>query len=141
ADQGGEAHPRAGHRLLPVELGAPEAALELEHHAADTAVADQQVVAAADDVDRELLPLGERQRAADVFHVLRDDEDVRGTPNTQGGVEAERLLESDLAPALSQHALSPLGWALGVAPEPLEQFPAQLAHVAGPESEHEITRS
>src|ERR1700730_2022764 len=37
--------------------------------------------------------------------------------------------------------LSPLGWCLGVVAEPLEQFPAQLAHVAGPESEHEITRS
>src|ERR1700687_1202858 len=94
---------------LAVKLGAAEAALELEHPAADAAVADQQVVAAADDVDRELLALRERQRAADVCHVLGDDEDVRRTSDAQGGMETERLLESDLAPDLSQHALSPLG--------------------------------
>src|SRR6267142_2236524 len=57
ADQRGEAHARPRHRLLAVELGATEAALELEHHPAHAAVAHQQVVAAADDVERELLPL------------------------------------------------------------------------------------
>src|SRR6202022_3012113 len=81
ADQGGEAHPRAGHRLLPVELGAPEAALELEHHAADAAVADQQVVAAADDVAGEWPPLGDRRAAAVVSQALGDNEDVRGPSN------------------------------------------------------------
>src|SRR4029453_9776462 len=37
--------------------------------------------------------------------------------------------------------LSPLGRCPGAVVEPREQFPAQLPHVAGPESEHEITRS
>src|SRR4029450_13510215 len=50
-------------------------------------------------------PLRERQREPDVFHVLRDDEDVRGSSDAQGGVEAEGLLESDLASDLSQHVV------------------------------------
>src|SRR5437667_165332 len=62
ADERGEAGPGPGHGLLAVELGAPEAAFELEHDAAHAAVAHEQVVAAADDDDRELLPLGEGER-------------------------------------------------------------------------------
>jgi len=48
------------------------------------------------------------------------------TAEPQRRVEAERLLESDLAPDLSQHALSPLGRCLGIVAKPLEQFPAQV---------------
>src|SRR6266550_1815460 len=74
ADERGEAGPGPGHGLLAVELGAPEAALELEHDAAHAAVAHEQVVAAADDDDRKLLALGEEERVTDVVHVLRHDE-------------------------------------------------------------------
>src|SRR5262245_61032162 len=72
-------HARAGQRLLALEFGAAQAALELEDDAAHAAVAHEQVVAAADDGDGQLLALGEHQRVADVLDVLRHDEDVRGT--------------------------------------------------------------
>jgi len=101
ADERGQAHASARHRLLAVELGAPEAALELEHHAAHAAVADQQVVAAAEDGDGQLLALGEEQSVADVVDVLRDDEDVREAAHAQRRMEAERLLEPHFSPNLT----------------------------------------
>src|SRR5436309_1577733 len=82
ADERGEAGPGPGHGLLAVELGAPEAAFELEHDAAHAAVAHEQVVAAADDDDRKLLALGEEERVTDVVHVLRHDEDVGRATDT-----------------------------------------------------------
>src|SRR6058998_373140 len=80
ADERGEAGPGPG--LLAVELGAPEAAFELEHDAAHAAVAHEQVVADADDDDRKLLALGEEERVTDVVHVLRHDEDVGRATDT-----------------------------------------------------------
>src|SRR5438309_721586 len=103
ADQGGETDPGARHRFLATEVGATQTALELEHHAADAAVADEEVVAAAHDLDGQLLALGEPQRQPDVLDVLGDHEDVRGPPDAQGGMEAEGFLEPYLAPNLSEH--------------------------------------
>src|SRR2546425_1259188 len=80
-------------RLLAVDLRAPQAAFELEGDAAHAAVADEQVVAAADDDDGQLLAVRKEQRMADVVHVLRHDEDVRGPADAQRSVEAERFLE------------------------------------------------
>src|SRR5438270_445200 len=93
ADERGETHARARQRLLAVVFGAAETALELEHHAANTAVAHHEVVAAADDGHRQLLALGEHQRMPDDLDVLRDDEDVGGTADAQRGVEAQRFFE------------------------------------------------
>src|SRR5712692_3024117 len=101
-DQGGETHPGARHRLLAIEVGTPEATLELEHHATDAAVADQEVIAAAHDLDGQLLALGEAQGQPDVLDVLGNDEDVRRPPDAQGGMEAEGFLEPHLAPNLSE---------------------------------------
>jgi hypothetical protein len=50
-DERGEAHPRPRHRLLAVELGATQAALQLEDHAANAAVADEEIVPPADHLD------------------------------------------------------------------------------------------
>src|SRR5436190_3570581 len=101
ADERGETHARARQRLLAVVFGAAEAALELEHHAANAAVAHHEVVAAADDGHRQLLALGEHQRMPDVLDVLRDDEDVGGTADAQRGVEAQRFFEPHFPPDLS----------------------------------------
>src|SRR5262245_17821306 len=84
ADEPGQAHARARHGLLAVEVGAPEAALELEHNAAEAAVAREQVVAAAHDFDGKLLALREGQRESDVLDVLGDDEDVGRSSDAQG---------------------------------------------------------
>ena len=94
-------HAGARHGFLAMKLGASETALQLEDDAAEAAVADEEVIAAPDDLDRQLLALGIRQRQADVLHVLRHDEDVGGSPDPQGGVEAEGFLEPDLALDLS----------------------------------------
>src|SRR6266852_5948875 len=102
-DQGGETYPGARHGLLAIEVGAPKATLELEHHATDAAVADQEVIAAAHDLDGQLLALGEAQGQPDVLDVLGNDEDVRRPPDAQGGMEAEGFLEPHLAPNLSEH--------------------------------------
>ena len=83
ADQRRQAHAGPRHRLLAVELRAAQAAFQLEHHAADAAVLDHQVVAAPDDGHRQLLELGEHQRMADVVHVLGDNEDVGEAADAQ----------------------------------------------------------
>src|SRR5947207_1605065 len=101
ADERGETHARARQRLLAVVFGAAEAALELEHHAANAAVAHHEVVAAADDGHRQLLALGEHQRMPDVLDVLGDDEDVGGAADAQRGVEAQRFFEPHFPPDLS----------------------------------------
>src|SRR5262249_25783657 len=87
--------------LFTVELRATQTALELQHDTAESAVAHQEIVAAPDDLDRQLLALGERERQADVLDILGNDEDVGRPPDAQGGVEAERFLEPHLAPDLS----------------------------------------
>src|SRR6267142_1235084 len=101
ADERGETHARTRQRLLAVVLGAAEAALELEDHAANAAVAYHEVVAAADDGHRQLLALGEHQRMPDVLDVLRNDEDVGGAADAQRGVEAQRFFEPHFPPDLS----------------------------------------
>src|SRR5437879_1295610 len=101
ADERGETHARTRQRLLAVVFGAAEAALELEHHAANAAVAHHEVVAAADDGHRQLLALGEHQRMPDVLDVLGDDEDVGGAADAQRGVEAQRFFEPHFPPDLS----------------------------------------
>src|SRR5216684_3915363 len=90
---------------------------------APPAVANQEVVAPADDVERELLPPRERQREPDVLHVLRDDEDVRGASDAQGGVKAEGFLEPNLASDLSQHAYLLLDVVPGSGPRRLSSSP------------------
>jgi len=99
-DQRRERHAGAGDRLLTVELGAAQAALEAQHDAPHPAVLDQEVVAAADHRDRQLLALGEHERVANVVHVLWHDEDVGGAADAERGVEAQRLLESHFPPNL-----------------------------------------
>ena len=84
-----------------MELGAAEAAFELQHDAADAAIGDEQVVPPADDRDRQLVPLREHQRVADIVDVLRDDEDVRGAADAERRVEAQHLLEAHFTPDLS----------------------------------------
>src|SRR5882762_1858828 len=101
ADERGETHARTRQRLLAVVFGAAEAALELEDHAANAAVAHHEVVAAADDGHRQLLALGEHQRMPDVLDVLGDDEDVGGAADAQRGVEAQRFFEPHFPPDLS----------------------------------------
>src|SRR5438874_4578421 len=101
ADERREAHDGARGRLLAVELGAPQAALEAQHDAADAAVLHEQVVAAADHRHGQLLAVGEEQGVSDVVHVLRDHEDVGGAADAQRGMEAQGLLEPDFPPDLS----------------------------------------
>src|SRR5689334_15773262 len=101
ADQRRERYAGARQGFFAVKLRATETALELEDDAANAAVADEQVVAATDDGDRQLLAIGEHQRVADVLDVLRDDENVRGAADTQRGVEAQRFFEPHFAPDLS----------------------------------------
>src|SRR5882672_9006416 len=101
ADERGDTHARTRQRLLAVVFGAAEAALELEDHAANAAVAHHEVVAAADDGHRQLLALGEHQRMPDVLDVLGDDEDVGGAADAQRGVEAQRFFEPHFPPDLS----------------------------------------
>ena len=84
-----------------MELGTAQAALQPEHDAADAAVLDQEVVAAPDHRDRQLLAVGEEQRVTDVVDVLRHDEDVGRPADAQRRMEAEGLLEAHFPPDLS----------------------------------------
>ena len=100
-DERRERHPGAGDGLLTVELGAPEAALEAQDDPAQPAILHQQIVAAADHRDRQLLALGEHERVANVVHVLWHDEDVGGAADAERGVEAQGLLEPHFPTDLS----------------------------------------
>ncbi len=84
-----------------MELGAPEAALETQDDAAHAAVLHQQVVAAADHRDRQLLALGEHERVANIVHVLWHNEDVGGAADAERGMEAQGLLEPHFPSNLS----------------------------------------
>ena len=100
-------------------------------------VADEQVVPAPDHLDPELLLIREGQGQADVFHVLRHDEEVGGAADAQGRVEAQGFLETHLAMDLSEHALSPLGPAAGLT-QTGEHLGAQRIHITGSQGEHQI---
>jgi hypothetical protein len=77
-DHRGQAGPGPDGDLLPVELHASQASLQLDDEPPDALVPDQDVVPAAQDHDRQLLLVGEQERLADVVHVLGEDEDVPG---------------------------------------------------------------
>src|SRR5262245_39503697 len=138
-DQRREADAGAGDRLLAVELGPAETAFQPEHDTTEAAVTDEEVVASAEDLDRQLLPLRKREREPDVLDVLRDDEDVGRPSDAKGGVEAEGFLEPDFASDLSEHALPPVALLVAVG-EALEELDPQLSHITGSESQHQIAR-
>ena len=95
SDEGGERHARPHGHLVAGELRAAEDALQLHHHGLQAAIGNEQVVAAADDDEREVFLLGERQGIAEIVEVLRHDEKLRGTADPQRGVEAEGFSEPD----------------------------------------------
>ena len=107
ADQRRQAGAGAGHGLLALELDASQTAVEPQHDAAQPAIRDEQVVAAADDDDGKLLAVREAQGVPDVVEILRDDEDVGGAAKAQRRVKRQELLESHLSPDFTQHVSLP----------------------------------
>src|SRR5262249_60867772 len=75
ADEGGQRHAAAHRHFVASELGAPENALELDHHGLQAAVGDEHVVAAADHHHGQVLVLGEGQGVAHVGEILRHHEE------------------------------------------------------------------
>ena len=106
-NQSRERHAGAHHRFLAMEVRARETPFEPHHDAANSAIQDEDLVATAQDDDRELLTIGERQRVADVVEVLGYDEDVSGSPGPQRCVEAEGLLEPYGPSDFTKHDLPP----------------------------------
>ena len=137
ADQRGEAHAGAGHRLLAVELGAAEAALELEHDPADAAVADEQVVAAADHLDGQPLLLREAS-------ARRMSSTSCGTMKKSAGPPMRRdvwKLRGSLnrtSPRISPSMPTSSSTRRAARPSRARSSAAELAHVAGAQGEDEI---
>ena len=75
--------PAPDRHLFALELGPAQDPAELQHDAVDRLVGEEHVVAAAQHHQRQPFLVGEGQGVANIVQILRNDEELGGTADSQ----------------------------------------------------------